>query len=743
MELFGRYQLLRRIAVGGMAEIFLARSASLDGFEKDLVIKRIRSEYGDDEKFSSLFIDEAKIAISLSHPNVVQVFDFGHHDGAYYLAMEHVFGCDLDGIGELPEVQAEGVPPALALFVLEEACKGLDYAHNKRGRRGEPLNLVHRDISPQNIMVSFDGAVKIADFGIAKARGRMTHTDPGMVLGKLAYMSPEQATGMPLDHRADIFALGVVLWELLVGKRVYDGEAGPDLFRRIRHAEIPAPSQVNRKLPRAFDPLVMKALAAEPDGRYGSARELGNAVHAVLADKFPQFTAWELQAYLEGKRTALGVVGFDDVEELKPTQPQLAAPSLRPAAVAPAPTAPTLPPLRHDVDFEFTPEFIAAVEAFRRQPSLWQLVRLAEVCEQKLQVDAAVAIYRVAAVKFAQRGLLAQAMLCGRRMLSHLALAELQAELELLPTLVGRANLHIGSYLYRYDGPVEQLLRELLADTNPSHGLVGEGTPLLNALDGKAFAAFAAQATLRRFEPDQAIINQRSAGRTMYLIARGRVLIHATTDSGDKLYLSSLTAGDFFGENSFFTGAPRSATVEALYPTEVFEIDRALYDRVMRDNPNANQVLLKFYKERIVDVVLAKSPVFGLLPNDDRRAIVAQFSLAVFEPGQVVIRQGETTDSIYLIKEGSAEVFSEAGGVRRSLSVLGPGTVFGEVAALRKIPRTASVVAQGKLETLCLPGRQFEAILAAKPEVRAKVLEVIAERVRENLDKLVRFRPPS
>ncbi len=228
----------------------------------------------------------------------------------------------------------------------------------------------------------------------------------------------------------------------------------------------------------------------------------------------------------------------------------------------------------------------------------------------------------------------------------------------------------------------------------------------------------------------------------MYLIARGRVLVHATGEGGERTYLSSLSAGDFVGENSFFTNAPRSATVEALYPVDAFVIDRTIFDQVMAGNSATTGILLKFYKERIVETVLAKSPVFCLLPNEDRRAIVDKFDLQAFEPGQMVIREGELSDQIYLVKEGTAEVFTEHGGGRNRLSTLGPCTLFGEVAALRGIPRTASVEAITKLETLCLPASDFHAILNSRPEVRMKVLDVVAKRARQNLDRMASiFRP--
>ncbi|HET6343504.1 MAG TPA: serine/threonine-protein kinase, partial [Myxococcota bacterium] len=221
---FGRYQLLKRIGLGGMAEVFAARSHTLDGFEKDLVIKCMREDLTDDQEFVSMFIDEARISSSLSHPNIVQVFDFGQVGAVYYLAMEYVHGCDLQRVLQLPDVQARGLDAPLALLIMGETLKGLEYAHAKTGRDGQPLGVIHRDISPQNIMVSADGTVKLTDFGIAKVRGRAKETQPRLLVGKLAYMAPEQAhAGAVLDKRADIFACGVVLWEMLAGRPLYVG----------------------------------------------------------------------------------------------------------------------------------------------------------------------------------------------------------------------------------------------------------------------------------------------------------------------------------------------------------------------------------------------------------------------------------------------------------------------------------------------------------------------------------------
>ncbi|MBI3179903.1 MAG: cyclic nucleotide-binding domain-containing protein, partial [Deltaproteobacteria bacterium] len=390
----------------------------------------------------------------------------------------------------------------------------------------------------------------------------------------------------------------------------------------------------------------------------------------------------------------------------------------------------------------FTPDLIRVVELFRSEPSLWLLVRMGDLCVESGQLGAAVAMFRTAAMKFAQRGLLAQALLCCRRALDHGGPA-LRAEIVTVPTWVGRSDQDVSVPLNGPRGSLEDLVRELLAQGTPSAGVIGEGTPLLAYLDGEAFAELAESAPLRKLAVDSRLIEQGTSGRTMFLIATGRVLVYATNAEGKRVYLSSFSAGDFVGENGFFTGSPRSATVEAIYPTEVFEIDQALFDRVMSGRPQASNILLRFYKERIVDAVLAKSPTFGLLPHEARRAVRDKFELERFPAGAVVIREGEKSDQIYLIKDGQADVVTQKNGEAKTLSTLGPCQLFGEVAALRGIPRTASVVARTPLEALRLAGTHFQAVLDQKPEVRKRVLDEVARRARENIDRLVTFTPAS
>lgn len=752
VQQFGRYELIRRLAVGGMAELFLARSCSLDGFEKILVIKRIRADLSRDPKFYSMFIDEARISIRLSHPNIVQVFDFGKSDDSYYLAMEYIPGCDIGAVLELKSVRHRGLPPALALLVAGEVCQGLDYAHNQEGPGGE---VVHRDVSPANLMVSFYGAVKVADFGIAKAKGRTTETTPGMVVGKLSYMSPEQACAKALDRRTDIYSVGLVLWEMLTGKPAYGSSIDEGFYDRIQFAKIDPPSSARPDLPPSIDQVVMRAVALNPNERYATAREFAEALRRVRVQHYPHVSNYNLEEFLQAHKQELTEIR----EELTESEGYFT--KQQPATAAARGEAPVAAERSSDQKdgrgsegvtlaaadlqeafpaaqgFELSAELIAAVESFRRRPSLWTLVKMGRICEAQGDVAAADLFYQGAAVKFAQAGLLAPTLWCAKARIRLTGFEAIRDEIARLPLLHGASNQEAHGLLHSSKSPAAQLLLELLDDTTPAVGAPGAGTPLLSYLGGEAFAQFAHEARLRRFEEGATILQEGHAGSTMYLIAEGRVLVYATGAEGQRVYLSSLSSGDFFGENAFFTGAPRSANVEALYDVEAFEVDQTLYNRVMQSNPRASQILLQFYKERIVETVMAKSPVFGRLTAEDRRQLVDRFQLRVFKPGEPVLREGDLNQQIYLIKNGEAEVFTEKGGPRTRLSVIGPETVFGEVAVLRGVPRTASVQALNKLETLELSGDAFLQVLSNKPQLKQKILDVVAQRARENIDKVM------
>lgn len=254
-----------------MAEIFLATAQGAEGFEKPVVIKRVRSGLADDSSFVEMFIAEARLASRLSHPNVVHIFDFDRHEDTYYLAMEYIRGRSLLEAHKRAREVSMPIPPVLVAQLGVEVARGLSYAHRLTDH-GKPLNLVHRDVTPHNVLLSYEGAVKLTDFGIAKAGGRATTV--GMLKGKFAYMAPEQARGDPVDARTDLFSLGITLWELLTGGRLFDGDTDLAVLRAVQERPVLPPADLNPEVDEELSSIIVKALARVPSERYQTAAEL-------------------------------------------------------------------------------------------------------------------------------------------------------------------------------------------------------------------------------------------------------------------------------------------------------------------------------------------------------------------------------------------------------------------------------------------------------------------------------------
>jgi serine/threonine protein kinase len=284
-ERFGDYVLLRKIAQGGMAELFLAKRRGVEGFEKTVAIKRILPELSWNRDFVSMFINEAKIAARLSHPNIVQIFDFGKIDNYYFIAMEYVHGENLRAILRRAEEKQIPLSAEIAALIAARACAGLEHAHRKTDENGKPLGIVHRDVSPQNVLVSYDGEVKVVDFGIAKAVAENPEATRGVLKGKLSYLSPEQVTGRSLDARSDVFAMGLVLYELLVGKKLFDQSDPADVLDAINKINA---DEISRSIPglnRALREVLRQALGADPDRRFRSAGEMQMALDGYLRSR--------------------------------------------------------------------------------------------------------------------------------------------------------------------------------------------------------------------------------------------------------------------------------------------------------------------------------------------------------------------------------------------------------------------------------------------------------------------------
>ncbi|MGD2126788.1 MAG: protein kinase [Desulfobacteraceae bacterium] len=296
---FGKYLLLEKIAVGGMAELYRARIRGTQGFEKLVAIKKLLSHLTDEVELVNAFIDEAKLAALLQHQNIVNIFDFGSLEGTYFIAMEHLFGKDLRLIAE--KSKEHGPPLSLqhALYITSKICQGLDYAHNLKDFQGNPLNIIHRDISPQNILITYDGEVKIVDFGIAKAAGQNTKTRDGVIKGKVSYMSPEQASGETIDNRSDIFSTGILLYEVVTGKRMFEGDSLQALAQ-VRDAKFEPPESAAPDLSAKLYEILHRALAKQPDQRYQSAGEMLSDLEEYMYQEDLRPTARGLAQYMKG-----------------------------------------------------------------------------------------------------------------------------------------------------------------------------------------------------------------------------------------------------------------------------------------------------------------------------------------------------------------------------------------------------------------------------------------------------------
>jgi TonB family protein len=278
---FGQYILEEHIATGGMAEVYRARMLGMEGFQKTVAIKRILPQLTDDEEFVTMLIDEAKLAAQLNHNNIIHIYDLGRIDRSYYIAMEYIEGEDLRSILQTCRELGVKVPVQLAVHITALLASALDYAHKKRDFENRDLGLVHRDVSPQNVLISNDGDIKLCDFGIAKAASKATQTRAGALKGKLQYMSPEQAWGRDIDHRSDIFSLGLVFYEMLTGEAVFSGGTERSVLEQARDPKVSAPSKLNPELPAEVDRIVLQALEPDPELRYQSARDLQRELEAV------------------------------------------------------------------------------------------------------------------------------------------------------------------------------------------------------------------------------------------------------------------------------------------------------------------------------------------------------------------------------------------------------------------------------------------------------------------------------
>jgi serine/threonine-protein kinase len=338
-----------------MAEIYLATSRGPEGFEKEVVIKRVRSFLASDPGFVQMFIAEARLASRLNHANLVQIFDFDKHEDTYYLAMEYVRGHSLWDVRKKAREQMLSMRPALVAQIGAEVARGLQHAH-RLTEKGKPLNLVHRDVTPHNVLLSYDGAVKLTDFGVAKAGN--SQTSAGVLKGKFAYMSPEQSRGEPVDARTDVFALGIVLWEMLTGGRLFEGDSDVAVLRAVQQSAIAPPARLNPDVPPELDAIVMRALERDPATRYQTAQELERALASFVLQHAKSIDDTDLGAYLRtlfadelsGAGEGTHVTATRTPTPAAAEQPREPTVAMRKGAASSAPTEPPERPLSPDED---------------------------------------------------------------------------------------------------------------------------------------------------------------------------------------------------------------------------------------------------------------------------------------------------------------------------------------------------------------------------------------------------------
>ncbi|MCB9629987.1 MAG: serine/threonine protein kinase [Sandaracinaceae bacterium] len=294
-----RYRVVERLAAGGMAEVFVGDAMSVQGFKKRVAIKRVLPHLASNENFIGMFLDEARLGARMNHANIVSVLDIGAADNTYFIVMEYVDGANLKTIIEVLQKQGRPVPMKEAVYIAMEASRGLSYAHELCDEDGNDLDIVHRDISPPNILISKRGEVKVTDFGLAKASTQLEKTDPGVVKGKFSYLAPEAAVGDPVDERADLFALGIVLWEMIAGRRLFLGESDYQTVKLVQQAHVPSLAAINPDADESLERLLAKALAKNPADRYQTAREMSDALAGFLFSHQLKVTSYDIAALVK------------------------------------------------------------------------------------------------------------------------------------------------------------------------------------------------------------------------------------------------------------------------------------------------------------------------------------------------------------------------------------------------------------------------------------------------------------
>jgi serine/threonine protein kinase/CRP-like cAMP-binding protein len=709
MEQFGRYELSHRLAAGGMAEIFLASTVSIEGFQKQLIIKRMLPKWSKEKNFVAKFIDEAKLCAKLHHSNIVQVFDFGRHDDHYFLALEYVYGIDLAEMIREARRRRRRVPDTLAAYIIEGVCTGLDFAHEYRDPNIGALNIVHRDVSPGNILITFSGQMKVADFGIAIATVRSSSTEPGTIHGKVAYMSPEQARGEPLDRRTDLYSTGLILYELVTGVRALQSPNVRDLLRMAQHPSLQPAESFRDDLSPDLADIIHTALAIDRKDRYKTCQDFAEALqryrvrHTALESSltlgrfirelFPEGPPEKRGAENKKRKTR----GIDPNKTVK----KLASEALAMTEVNTAWERQAAPYLKRII----------------AEPNVWTLVELAEEAQGRGLDATARGLYRAAAAKFTQQGLLLPALTTYRSLMEAEAGtrgSHIEKEIVQLRRMKGRSNRELAPLAAIDDPLIGAVVSKIFFDPDDESPPVVVPPPAVLAdLSDEEFLALIRVVRVRHADAGAVLLSEGQNAQSLYLIAKGRVVVTAKNGRGDSFTVESLTHGDVFGESGFFGGASR-VNVLAFDAVDYFEIKRTDLMRIAESLPNIRRRIEAVYKERVADALLWQSPLFGVLSAKERKRLLEGAAFRPFARGDVVVEAGDNADDIHIVKAGSLAAYEGKNKVRN----FGVNQVFGEVTALHRVPQPYTVRALTESETLVVSGGTLWRILRKNPDAK-------------------------
>lgn len=782
---FGRYDLLEKIGEGQAKETFVARSDGFEGLFRLVALQRLKPALCSDVAIVSRFIEEARLAVRVEHPGTVGVEDFGRVGGVYFIACELVDGVTLEEL--MARVRARGLAldPRAAAFIARAVAHAVDAVHNTRGADGRLLGLVHGDLRPKNVLVGREGRVKVRGFAAPSLFADLPSLAGALEVAGIARQPPEVLAGAPPSARGDVWRLGVLLHELLTGARLFAGTSLDEVVAAVRAAPIEPPSARRPGIPSALEAVVDEALVRVPERRPGDARAFAQGL-----DDYLRGAGYDVAAF----RASLDDLDQEDARGAalaalarEPTRVKRAPPAPSVAGgesldvTAPLPAPGLCEQLHKDpgpwglvrlaertaddgrVD-EARAMSRAAAIVFASRGLLAHALCAYEGARASLSFDdVTLDLRRLAEIAAGDLALRQQERGQELRRVGGLAYFEaLRAQTEgldkdgavatpFLSALPPDAFARLGALCrVRRVRPQSHVLRE--GEPGDSLFAVGEGRLVVTCtpsqVDGDP-ATIADVSTWALTEETDPGIGGRVPA---VVVAPGledelRALESSQEASPEsspeasvldvvdprerRVFLSALTAGDLFGEFSFLTGRPRSASVEAVTSCRLVEITRRAVGDLLDDHPALREALEAFYKERVLEWMLAKNEVFSLLAPESRRALLARCGVHDIPAGRIVVREGELHDAMYFIKRGEVEVSLDDDGVAVFINKLGAGEFFGEIAALEGGPRRASVRAVTDLEVFRITRRDLQHVLKDAPEVRVRLEQAMRARSAE------------